>query len=66
MYHSYKELCTEKYGVRLKTIKAIDISAMIYGHLAFDIKDNQLVPFRTWRHTMTEEAAPKLTELFSF
>ena len=27
---------------------------------------NLLVPFRTWRNTITEEASEKLTELFSY
>ena len=56
----------EAYGVKLETAAAIGISAMMHGYLAFDENDEQLVPFRTWRNTMTEEAADKLTEEFSF
>jgi len=56
----------EAYGIKLETASAIGISAMMHGYLAFDEKDKQLVPFRTWRNTMTEEAADKLTEEFSF
>jgi len=56
----------EAYGIKLETAAAIGISAMMHGYLAFDEKDKQLVPFRTWRNTMTEEAADKLTEEFSF
>ncbi|WP_294409982.1 FGGY-family carbohydrate kinase [uncultured Ruminococcus sp.] len=56
----------EAYGTKLETAAAIGISAMMHGYLAFDEKDKQLVPFRTWRNTMTEEAADKLTEEFSF
>ncbi len=55
-----------KYGVRLETIGAIGISAMMHGYLPFDQKDELLVPFRTWRNTMTAEAAEKLTSLFQF
>ena len=56
----------EAYGIKLETAAAMGISAMMHGYLAFDEKDKQLVPFRTWRNTMTEEAADKLTEEFSF
>lgn len=56
----------EKYGTKLVSAAAIGISAMMHGYLVFDEKDEQLVPFRTWRNTMTEEAAEKLTEAFSF
>lgn len=56
----------EKYQVPLKTIGAIGFSAMMHGYLAFDRDDNLLVPFRTWRNTMTGEAAAQLTELFQF
>ena len=54
------------YSVRLEKAAGIGISAMMHGYLAFDDNDQQLVPFRTWRNTMTEEAADKLTEVFSF
>ncbi len=56
----------EKYGVTITTIGAIGFSAMMHGYMAFDKNGELLVPFRTWRNTMTEEAAGKLTELFSF
>jgi sugar (pentulose or hexulose) kinase len=55
-----------KYGVPLKTIGAIGFSAMMHGYMAFDKEGNLLVPFRTWRNTMTGQSAEKLTELFQF
>jgi len=55
-----------RYGVNLVSVGAIGISAMMHGYLAFDKNDNQLVPFRTWRNTMTEKAAAVLTEKFQF
>lgn len=55
-----------EYGVPLKRAAAMGISAMMHGYLAFDAQDRLLVPFRTWRNTMTEEAAEKLTKAFSF
>ncbi len=55
-----------QYGVTLTTVGAIGFSAMMHGYMAFD-KDNELlVPFRTWRNTITEEASKKLTEVFNF
>ncbi len=55
-----------KYGVKLKSAAGMGISAMMHGYLVFDADGEQLVPFRTWRNTMTEEAADRLTEAFDF
>ncbi|MCK5129235.1 MAG: FGGY-family carbohydrate kinase [Clostridiales bacterium] len=56
----------DKYDVELETIGGMGISAMMHGYMVFDKKDNLLVPFRTWRNTITSEASNKLTELFGF
>ena len=56
----------EKYGVVLEKVGAIGFSAMMHGYMAFDRNGGLLVPFRTWRNTITEEAADKLTKLFDF
>ncbi len=56
----------EKFGVPLKTVGAIGFSAMMHGYLAFDRDGNLLVPFRTWRNTLTGQAAEQLTNLFQF
>lgn len=56
----------EKYGVPVKTIGAIGFSAMMHGYMPFDKEDRLLVPFRTWRNTMTEAASRELTELFQY
>ena len=53
-------------GVKLKKLAGIGVSAMMHGYLPFDDNMNLLTPFRTWRNTMTAEAAEKLTEAFSF
>lgn len=66
---SYKKLAADvadRYGIVLKTIGAIGFSAMMHGYLAFDKDDNLLVPFRTWRNTITEEAADRLSAEFNF
>lgn len=47
-------------------IKALGISAMMHGYLAFDKDWNLLVPFRTWQNTITGQAAEELTALFGF
>lgn len=47
-------------------IKAMGISAMMHGYLAFDKNWNLLVPFRSWQNTITTNASKKLTTLFSF
>ena len=56
----------EQYGVKLVKLGAMGVSAMMHGYLAFEGKDELLVPFRTWRNTITGEASEKLTELFSY
>ena len=56
----------EKYGIKLTKLKALGISAMMHGYLAFDKDNNLLVPFRTWRNTITGQASKKLTELFNY
>ena len=56
----------EKYAQDLTTTGAIGISAMMHGYLPFDKDDNQLCEFRTWRNTITGQAAEKLTDLFGF
>ena len=56
----------EKYGITLTTIGAIGFSGMMHGYMAFDKNGKLLVPFRTWRNTITEEAAEKLTKEFHY
>jgi sugar (pentulose or hexulose) kinase len=56
----------EQYNTPLHSIGAIGFSAMMHGYLAFDNDDNLLVPFRTWRNTITGQASKELTDLFQF
>lgn len=58
-----KKNVKDAYDVELETIGAIGISAMMHGYLVFNEKDELLVPFRTWRNTMTEPATVELMEL---
>ncbi len=54
----------KNFGVHLTTLRALGVTAMMHGYLAFDEHDEILVPFRTWRNTNTSAAAAQLTELF--
>ena len=56
----------DRYGAELDTVGAIGVSAMMHGYLPFDRDGRQLAEFRTWRNTITGEAAEKLTALFGF
>jgi sugar (pentulose or hexulose) kinase len=69
LQESYRNLNNEvtgKYNTTLKAIGAIGFSAMMHGYMAFDKDGNLLVPFRTWRNTMTGQASEQLTDLFQF
>ncbi|WP_416353302.1 xylulokinase [Agrilactobacillus fermenti] len=66
---SYAEMSQEvekEYGIQLEKIGSIGISAMMHSYMPFDSQGNLLVPFRTWRNNITEEAANYLTDLFNF
>ena len=65
-YADLKKNVKDQYGVTLTRLGAIGLSAMMHGYLPFNEKMELLVPFRTWRNTITGEAAEKLTEAFSF
>lgn len=65
----YQQLAADvkaQYGITLKKIGAIGFSAMMHGYMAFNKQGELLVPFRTWRNSITEEASEKLTELFQY
>lgn len=56
----------KQYGIEIETLAAIGISAMMHGYMAFNNKEEILVPFRTWRNTNTGKAAAELSELFVY
>ncbi len=56
----------KRFGVRPTTFRALGVSAMMHGYLAFDASGELLVPFRTWRNTSTGPAAAALSEALSF
>lgn len=54
------------YAVKLCRTKALGVSAMMHGYLPFDSEGRQLAAFRTWRNTMTSQAAQELGTLFDY
>lgn len=65
-YRSLADDVKKKYDITLTTVGSIGFSAMMHGYMVFDADGNPLVPFRTWRNTMTGEAAQGLSEAFHF
>lgn len=66
---SYRKMATEvfeEYGENLTTIGSIGFSAMMHGYMTFDQQNELLVPFRTWRNSITEEAEKELTAAFQY
>ncbi|NQD68203.1 ATPase, partial [Bacillus haikouensis] len=66
---SYQKMAGEvkhTYGITLQTVGSIGVSAMMHGYMAFDKEGELLVPFRTWRNNITEQASKELTELFNY
>lgn len=69
LQESYRQLSAEvsqKYGLTLTTVGALGFSAMMHGYMAFDQEGELLAPFRTWRNTITGQAAAALTDFFQF
>ena len=60
--------CVQALSVKapLSSVRAMGISAMMHGYLAFNAAGEQLVPFRTWRNTTAGRAAEELTALLGF
>lgn len=56
----------ERYDIALASVGAIGISGMMHGYMVFGEDGGLLTPFRTWRNTITGEAAAELTRLFDF
>ena len=54
------------YGIEIENLAAIGVSAMMHGYMPFTVKEEILVPFRTWRNTNTGRAAAALSDLFVY
>lgn len=65
-YRALADDVEAKFGRRPRRLAAMGISGMMHGYLVFDKNGELLVPFRTWRNTITGQAAAELTERFRF
>ena len=65
-YSDLRQDVKKQYGCEIESLAAIGFSAMMHGYMAFDEKQQILVPFRTWRNTNTGKAAAELSELFNY
>ena len=65
-YTNLRKNVAAQFGCEIETLAAIGFSAMMHGYMAFDEKQQILVPFRTWRNTNTGKAAAELSELFNY
>ncbi len=65
-YRSLKEDILEKYGAELTSAAGMGISGMMHGYMPFDSEGRLLVPFRTWRNTITSQAAEELSRELGF
>ncbi|WP_315069803.1 FGGY-family carbohydrate kinase [uncultured Clostridium sp.] len=65
-YQNMAEEVKKNYGVTIQVIGAIGFSAMMHGYMVFNRDGDLLVPFRTWRNTITEKASEELTKLFDY
>ena len=50
----------KQYDTEIEILAGIGVSAMMHGYMAFNEKEEILVPFRTWRNTNTAKAAAAL------
>ena len=65
-YADLRSNVQQKYGIEIEKLAAIGFSAMMHGYMAFNERQEILVPFRTWRNTNTGKAAAELSELFNY
>ncbi len=65
-YADLRRNVQQQYDCEIESLAAIGFSAMMHGYMAFNEKQEILVPFRTWRNTNTGKAAAALSELFNY
>lgn len=65
-YKNMVEDVKTKYDVAVETFGAIGFSGMMHGYMPFNKEGKLMVPFRTWRNTITEKASEELSEVFQF
>ncbi len=65
-YKNLKKDTIDRYGKTIRKVGALGISGMMHGYIPLDSSGNTLSEFRTWRNTITGEAAEKLSSAFDF
>lgn len=65
-YADLRQDVQRQYGCGIKKLAAIGFSAMMHGYIVYDKAGNLLTPFRTWRNTITGQAAEALTKVFNY
>ncbi|MBR6141694.1 MAG: FGGY-family carbohydrate kinase [Bacteroidaceae bacterium] len=65
-YADLRKDVRKQYDCEIESLAAIGFSAMMHGYMAFNEKQEILVPFRTWRNTNTGKAAAELSKLFNY
>lgn len=65
-YASLKSDVKARYALELTSVAALGFSGMMHGYVALDSDGQLLVPFRTWRNTITGRACAELTPLLDF
>ena len=65
-YADLRKSVQNQYNCEIEALAGIGFSAMMHGYMAFDEKQQILVPFRTWRNTNTAQAAAELSKLFNY
>lgn len=65
-YKDIAEYVKQEYGFEITRLSSIGFSAMMHGYLVFDKQGDLLVPFRTWRNTITGKSADILSSHFNF
>lgn len=63
-YRALREDAERKLGCPLRRVGAIGISGMMHGYLVLGRDFEQIAPFRTWRNTITAQAAAILSARF--
>ncbi|MBR6938905.1 MAG: FGGY-family carbohydrate kinase [Prevotella sp.] len=65
-YADLRTSVKNQYDCEIHALAAIGFSAMMHGYMAFNEREEILVPFRTWRNTNTGKAAAELSSLFNY
>lgn len=65
-YAQVNDAMQKRTGSPITHLDGMGVSGMMHGYLVYDKDGNQLVPFRTWRNTITGPATQILNPLLQF